>query len=81
MSMPLFLSLPFSRRETGSLNGLNGRRGSKDRAKELLNSIKKLYHETGVVCMADIAASTGEWFRTYIDFGTAVTKYGLLRCA
>ena len=43
------------------------------RAEELLKSTEKLAEETGVSCMADIVANTGEEFRNYIDFMTSVT--------
>ncbi|MBW1850991.1 MAG: tetrahydromethanopterin S-methyltransferase subunit H [Deltaproteobacteria bacterium] len=44
------------------------------RAEELLTSTEKLSQETGVPCMADIVANTGEEFRRYIDFVTSVSE-------
>jgi tetrahydromethanopterin S-methyltransferase subunit H len=41
---------------------------NRKRAKELLNSTEKLSEQTGVPCMADIVATTGAEFKTYIDF-------------
>ncbi|RLB27909.1 MAG: tetrahydromethanopterin S-methyltransferase, partial [Deltaproteobacteria bacterium] len=46
---------------------------NKKRAEELLTSTAMLSEQTGVPCMADIVANTGEEFRTYIDFVTTVT--------
>jgi tetrahydromethanopterin S-methyltransferase subunit H len=46
---------------------------SRERARELLNAAEKCSRETGVPCMADIVANTGEEFKTYIDFLTSVT--------
>jgi len=43
------------------------------RAEELLKSTDKLSQDTGVPCMADIVANTGEEFKRYIDFVTSVT--------
>jgi tetrahydromethanopterin S-methyltransferase subunit H len=43
------------------------------RAEELLKTTEKLAKETGVPCMADIVANTGEEFKNYIDFVTGVT--------
>jgi tetrahydromethanopterin S-methyltransferase subunit H len=43
------------------------------RAKELLKTTDKLSEDTGVPCMADIVANTGEEFKRYIDFVTSVT--------
>lgn len=43
------------------------------RAEELLKTADKLAEETGVPCMADIVANTGEEFRSYIEFLTSVT--------
>ena len=43
------------------------------RAEELLKTTDKLSKETGVPCMADIVANTGEEFKRYIDFVTSVT--------
>lgn len=42
------------------------------RAEELLTTTERLSRETGVPCMADIVANTGEEFRRYIDFVTGV---------
>jgi tetrahydromethanopterin S-methyltransferase subunit H len=44
------------------------------RAEELLKTTDKLSGETGVPCMADIVANTGEEFKRYIDFVTSVTS-------
>ncbi len=38
------------------------------RAKDLLGMVERLSTETGLPCMADIVANSGEEFRTYIDF-------------
>ena len=46
---------------------------NKKRAEELLKMTDKLSAETGIPCMADIVANTGEEFKTYIDFVTSVT--------
>ena len=43
------------------------------RAEELLKETEKISLETGVPCMADIVANTGEEFRRYIDFVTGVS--------
>ena len=43
------------------------------RAEELLKTADKLSEETGVPCMADIVANTGEEFNRYIDFVTSVS--------
>jgi len=43
------------------------------RAKELLTGTEKISRETGVPCMADIVANTGEEFKRYIDFVTSVS--------
>ena len=43
------------------------------RAEELLKNTDKLSQDTGVPCMADIVANTGEEFKRYIDFVTSVT--------
>jgi tetrahydromethanopterin S-methyltransferase subunit H len=43
------------------------------RAEELLKTADKLSEDTGVPCMADIVANTGEEFKTYIDFVTSVS--------
>jgi len=47
---------------------------NEQRAEELLKTTEKLAEETGVPCMADIVANTGEEFRNYIDFVTSVTN-------
>lgn len=44
------------------------------RAEKLLRTTDKLSEETGVPCMADIVANTGEEFKRYIDFVTSVTS-------
>jgi tetrahydromethanopterin S-methyltransferase subunit H len=44
------------------------------RAEELLKTTEKLSQETGVPCMADIVANTGEEFKRYIDFVTSVSR-------
>jgi tetrahydromethanopterin S-methyltransferase subunit H len=44
------------------------------KAEELLKATEKLSEETGVPCMADIVANTGEEFRRYIDFVTGVSR-------
>lgn len=43
------------------------------RAAELLKTTDKLSQETGVPCMADIVATKGDEFKTYIDFFLSVT--------
>ncbi len=43
------------------------------RAEELLKTADKLSKETGIPCMADIVANTGEEFRRYVDFVTSVS--------
>jgi len=43
------------------------------RAEELLKSTEKLSKETGIPCMADIVANTGEEFKRYVDFVTGVS--------
>jgi tetrahydromethanopterin S-methyltransferase subunit H len=43
------------------------------RAEDLLKMTYKFSTETGVPCMADIVANTGEEFRNYIDFIISVT--------
>lgn len=43
------------------------------RAEKLLRTTDKLSKDTGVPCMADIVANTGEEFKRYIDFVTSVT--------
>jgi tetrahydromethanopterin S-methyltransferase subunit H len=47
---------------------------NEQRAEELLKATEKLSEETGVPCMADIVANTGEEFRRYIDFVTNVCR-------
>ncbi|MEJ2725196.1 MAG: tetrahydromethanopterin S-methyltransferase [Deltaproteobacteria bacterium] len=42
------------------------------RAEELLTTTEKLSRETGVPCMVDIVANTGEEFKRYIDFVAGV---------
>ena len=44
------------------------------KAEELLKSTEKLSEETGVPCMVDIVANTGEEFKRYIDFVTGVSR-------
>ena len=46
---------------------------SEEKAEELLRNTEKLSLETGVPCMADIVANTGEEFVRYIDFVTSVS--------
>ena len=46
---------------------------NKKRAEALLKTAERLSEETGIPCMADIIASTGKEFKTYIDFVTSVT--------
>jgi len=46
---------------------------NESRAKELLTTTSKLSKDTGIPCMADIVANTGEEFKRYIDFVTNVT--------
>jgi tetrahydromethanopterin S-methyltransferase subunit H len=46
---------------------------NEQRAEELLKATEKLSEETGVPCMADIVANTGEELRRYIDFVTSVS--------
>ncbi|MBW1731071.1 MAG: tetrahydromethanopterin S-methyltransferase subunit H [Deltaproteobacteria bacterium] len=43
------------------------------RAEDLLKTTDKLAAETGIPCMADIVANTGEEFKRYIDFVTSVS--------
>ena len=43
------------------------------RAEDLLKTTDKLGAETGIPCMADIVANTGEEFKRYIDFVTSVS--------
>ena len=43
------------------------------RAQEMLQTAERLSNETGVPCMADIVANSGDEFRTYIDFVTSVS--------
>ncbi len=44
------------------------------RAEELLKTTERLSAETGVPCMADIVANTGEEFKLFIDFVTEVSS-------
>lgn len=44
------------------------------RAEELLTTADRLSENTGVPCMADIVANTGEEFNRYIDFVTSVSN-------
>ena len=44
------------------------------KAEELLLATEKLSQETGVPCMADIVANTGEELRRFIDFVTGVSR-------
>ena len=44
------------------------------RAESLLKMTERLSAETGISCMADIVANTGEEFKRYIDFVTSVTE-------
>jgi tetrahydromethanopterin S-methyltransferase subunit H len=44
------------------------------RAEELLTTADRLSEDTGVPCMADIVANTGEEFNRYIDFVTSVSN-------
>ena len=46
---------------------------NEQRAEELLKTTEKLAEETGVPCMADVVANTGEDLTTYIDFVTSVS--------
>ncbi len=43
------------------------------KAEELIKAQERLSKETGLPCMLDIVANSGEEFRTYIDFVTQVT--------
>jgi len=43
------------------------------KAEKRLKSTEKLSQETGIPCMADIVANTGEEFKRYIDFVTSVS--------
>jgi tetrahydromethanopterin S-methyltransferase subunit H len=47
---------------------------NEQKAGELLAETQKLSEATGVPCMADIVANTGEEFRRYIDFVTSVSR-------
>lgn len=47
---------------------------NEQRAEELLRATEKLSEETGIPCMADIVANTGEEFKRYIDFVTRVSR-------
>jgi tetrahydromethanopterin S-methyltransferase subunit H len=42
-------------------------------AEELLKTTEKLSRETGVPCMADIVANSGDEFKTYLDFFISVS--------
>ncbi|MBW1997871.1 MAG: tetrahydromethanopterin S-methyltransferase subunit H [Deltaproteobacteria bacterium] len=42
-------------------------------AEELVRTAEKLSRETGIPCMADIVANSGEEFRRYIDFFVNIT--------
>ncbi len=44
------------------------------KAKELIQAQERLSKETGLPCMLDIVANSGEEFKTYIDFVAEVTK-------
>ena len=46
---------------------------NKKRAEALLKNTAMLSEQTGIPCMADIVATTGEEFKGYIDFVTNVT--------
>src|SRR4030042_6322766 len=51
------------------------RRGfNEKRAEELLKTCDRLWDETGAIPMADIVASPGEKFNTYVDFVTSHSK-------
>jgi tetrahydromethanopterin S-methyltransferase subunit H len=45
-----------------------------ERAEALLKNTAVLSEQTGIPCMADIVANTGEEFRIYVDFVTSVTE-------
>jgi tetrahydromethanopterin S-methyltransferase subunit H len=47
---------------------------NKKRAEALLKNTAMLSEQTGIPCMADIVANTGEEFKAYIDFVTTVTE-------
>ena len=47
---------------------------NRKRAEALLKNTAMLSGQTGIPCMADIVANTGEEFRTYVDFVTSVTE-------
>ena len=47
---------------------------NKKRAEAILKNTAMLSEQTGIPCMADIVANTGEEFRTYVDFVTSVTE-------
>jgi tetrahydromethanopterin S-methyltransferase subunit H len=44
------------------------------RGEEMLKKTQKLSQETGIPCMADIVANTGEEFKVYIDFVTGISN-------
>lgn len=47
---------------------------NRQRAGDLLKMTAKLSEQTGISCMADIVANTGEEFKAYIDFVTSVNE-------
>jgi tetrahydromethanopterin S-methyltransferase subunit H len=47
---------------------------NRKRAEALVKNAEMLSEQTGIPCMADIVATTGEEFRIYIDFLTSVTE-------
>jgi tetrahydromethanopterin S-methyltransferase subunit H len=47
---------------------------NRQRAEMLLKDTALLSEQTGIPCMVDIVANTGEEFRTYVDFVTSVTE-------
>lgn len=47
---------------------------NRKRAEDLLKTSAMLSEQTGIPCMADIVANTGEEFKAYIDFVTSVTE-------
>jgi tetrahydromethanopterin S-methyltransferase subunit H len=49
------------------------RRFDRKRAEELIKTQERLSRETGLPCMLDIVANSGEEFKGYIDFVTQVT--------
>jgi len=48
-------------------------RFDRDKAEELIKGQERLSRETGLPCMLDIVANSGEEFKAYIDFVTQVT--------